>query len=116
MGPTEWLDQIDVIISSCDEGGITTFVNRRGNEVFAGSGGYQLIGKSMVDCHPAGPVREGFLKLMESRKLNCYTVERKGKKTLVYQTPLFQEGKFIGYNEMILPIPETMPHFVRGEP
>jgi hypothetical protein len=50
---------------------------------------------------------------MESQKFNCYTIDRNGKKMLVYQTPLFKDGAFVGYNEMILPIPETMPHFVR---
>ena len=113
MGPTDWLDQIEVIISNCDENGITTYMNRRGNKVLAGSGSYQLIGKSMVDCHPEGAVREDFLNLLKSQKFNCYTSERKGKKTLVYQTPLFKDGVFVGYNEMILPIPDTMPHLVR---
>ncbi|MGD0400433.1 MAG: diguanylate cyclase [Syntrophobacteraceae bacterium] len=113
MGPTDWLDQIEVIISSCNEHGITTFMNRRGSETFAKAGGYQLIDKSMIDCHPEGSVRNKFVKLMESQKFNCYTIDRNGKKTLVYQTPLFNDGAFVGYNEMILPIPETMPHFVR---
>ena len=114
MGPTDWLDQIDVIVSSCDENGITTYMNQKGNKVFAGSGGYELIGKTMVDCHPEGAVREKFLTLLKSQKFNCYTIEIKGKKKLVYQTPLFKDGVFVGYNEMILSIPETMPHFVRG--
>ncbi len=114
MGPIDWLDQIEVIISNCDEHGITAFINQRGSENFAGSGGYQLIGKSMVECHPEGAVREKFVNLLKSQKFNCYTIERKGKKMLVYQTPLFKDGDFVGYNEMILPIPKIMPHFVRG--
>ncbi len=114
MGPTEWLDQIEVTISSCDEHGITTFMNRRGSENFARVGGYRLVGNSMVDCHPEGSARDKFVKLLESQKFSCYTIERDGKKMLVYQTPLFKDGTFVGYNEMILPIPETMPHFVRG--
>jgi hypothetical protein len=114
MGSTDWLDQIEVIISSCDENGITTYMNRKGDKVFAGSGGYQLIGKTMVDCHPEGVVREKFLRLLRSQKFNCYTIEIKGKKKLVYQTPLFKDGVFVGYNEMILSIPDTMPHFVSG--
>ena len=114
MGPTDWLDQIGVIISCCDENGVTTYVNQRGSKVFAGSGGYELIGKNMADCHPKGTVREQFLDLLKSQKFNCYTAEAKGRKTLVYQTPLFKDGVFVGYNELILPIPETMPHLVRG--
>lgn len=114
MGPIDWLDQIEVIISNCDEHGITTYLNRKGSENFSGSGGYQLIGESMVDCHPEGYAREKFINLLKSQKFNCYTIERKGKKMLVYQTPLFKDEVFVGYNEMILSIPDTMPHFVRG--
>jgi hypothetical protein len=113
MGPTDWLDQIEGIISNCDENGITTYMNRKGSKVFSGSGGYQLIGKSMVDCHPEGDARERFLDLLKSQKFNCYTIEIKGKKKLVYQSPLFKDGVFVGYNEMILSIPESMPHLVR---
>ncbi len=114
MGPTEWLDQIEVIISNCDEHGITTYMNRHGSENFARVGGYRLVGESMIDCHPEGATRDKFVKLLESQKFNCYTIERKGKKMLVYQTPLFKDGTFVGYNELIMPIPDTMPHFVRG--
>lgn len=113
MGPTDWLDQIEVIISSCDEHGITTYMNRKGNKVFAGSGGYDLIGKNMADCHPEGAIREKFLNLLKSQQFNCYTIEVKGKKKLVYQTPLFKDGTFVGYNEMIMTIPENMIHFVK---
>jgi hypothetical protein len=67
MGPIDWLDQIGVTISNCDEHGITTFMNRKGSEIFAGSGGYQLIGKSMVECHPEGAVREKFINLLKSQ-------------------------------------------------
>jgi hypothetical protein len=54
------------------------------------------------------------LDLLKSQKINCYTIEIKGKKKLVYQTPLLKDGVFVGYNEMILPIPDTIPHLVRG--
>jgi hypothetical protein len=114
MGPTDWLDQIEITASCCDAQGLTTYMNRRGSESFAKDGGYALIGQSMVDCHPAGPVREKFIKLLEGQKLNCYTVEKQGQKKLIYQAPLFKDGAFQGYVELSLPIPETMPHFVRG--
>jgi hypothetical protein len=114
MGPTDWLDQIEVIISSCDAQGTTTYMNRKGDRVFAGSGGYGLIGKSMIGCHPEGAMRDKFINLLKSQKFNCYTIEVKGKKKLVYQTPLFKDGVFVGYNEMILSIPDSMPHFLKG--
>jgi hypothetical protein len=114
MGPTDWLDQIEVIISSCDDYGITTYMNKKGSKVFAGSGGYELIGKNMADCHPKGAVREKFIELLKSQKFNCYTIEVKGKKKLVYQMPLFKDGTFVGYTEMIMSIPDNIPHLVRG--
>jgi len=45
-----------------------------------------------------------------------YTIQKSGVKKLIYQAPWFQEGKYAGFVELSLPIPETMPHFDRDAP
>jgi hypothetical protein len=42
-----------------------------------------------------------------------YTVQKHGKKRLVYQTPYFVDGQFAGLVELGLELPEEMPHFNR---
>jgi hypothetical protein len=51
---------------------------------------------------------------MDTQKANVYTVERKGKRKLIYQTPWYQGKKYGGFVELILEIPAQMPHFVRN--
>ncbi len=44
---------------------------------------------------------------------NVYTIEKKGKKKLIYQAPWFLDGAFGGLVELSLEIPFEMPHFIR---
>jgi hypothetical protein len=114
MGPTDWLDGIEVTISNCDEAGVTRYFNARAAKAFAPQGGYDLLGRAMQDCHPAGPALEKFEALLASQKLNAYTIEKAGQKKLIYQVPVFESGIFRGFTELALPLPEgPLPHFVR---
>jgi transcriptional regulator with PAS, ATPase and Fis domain len=112
MGPTTWLDDVDITISGCDAEGTTTYLNARAAKAFDSTGGYDLIGKKMADCHP-GASRERFLALLSSQEQQAYTIEKQGKRRLIYQSPVFHEGKFAGYVELSLPLPDTLPHFRR---
>jgi hypothetical protein len=113
MGPTDWLDGVDITISGCDAEGTTNYLNVRGAEAFEKEGGYALLGTDMRDCHP-GATRQLFEDLLASRQLQAYTIEKQGKRKLVYQVPVVREGVFQGYVELVLPLPETLPHLVRG--
>lgn len=113
MGKVDFLDQIDVSITACDTKGTAIYMNAGANEVFASAGGYDLIGKNLADCHP-GESGERFQRLLGSQKLQAYTIEKAGKRKLIYQVPMFREGQFVGYVEFSLPMPEQVPHFVRG--
>ncbi len=113
MGPTEWLDGVEISISGCDAEGTTNYMNARGAKGFEASGGYALLGADMRDCHP-GASRERFEELLASQKLQAYTIERHGKRKLVYQAPVVRDGQFAGYVELVMDLPEDLPHFVRG--
>jgi hypothetical protein len=41
------------------------------------------------------------------------TIEKAGKKKLIYQTPWHTEGEYRGFVELSLELPAEMPHFVR---
>jgi hypothetical protein len=113
MGPTDWLDGVEITVSACDEDFTTTFFNARASRSFEPQGGYALLGTDMRDCHPPG-VREKFEAVMAARKVNAYTTEKAGKRKLVYQAPVFKDGDFKGMVELVMEIPWEMPHFVRG--
>jgi len=50
---------------------------------------------------------------MAKQQANIYTIEKHAKKKLIYQTPWYRDGKYAGFIELSLVIPEEMPHFIR---
>jgi hypothetical protein len=50
---------------------------------------------------------------MEERKPNIYTIEKKGVKKLIYQTPWHVKGVYRGFVEIVIEIPDSIPHFIR---
>jgi len=50
---------------------------------------------------------------MNNVATNTYTVEKRGIKKLIYQTPWFVDGKINGLVELSMEIPVEMAHFKR---
>lgn len=48
-----------------------------------------------------------------SGRINSYTIEKGGAKKLIYQAPWYENGRYRGLVEVSLPLPDTLPHFVR---
>ena len=71
-----------------------------------------LVGSSLLDCHP-DQARAKLRQLMEQRLTNVYTVEKNGVKKMIYQAPWYENRHYCGFVELSLEIPDEMPHFVR---
>ena len=108
----EWYRAFPGAVTVCDPQGIILEMNDRARETFQKSGGGELIGKSLLDCHPE-PARTKLQHLLAAQGTNAYTIEKAGKKKLIYQAPWFADGKFAGLVELSLEVPFEMPHFVR---
>ena len=100
-------------ITLCDREGIIIEMNDRSKKSFEEDGGAALIGKNVLDCHPE-PARALLKNLLASGKTNVYTIEKKGRKKLIYQSPWYTGGEYRGFVELSLEIPFAMPHHVRG--
>lgn len=107
-----WIESFPGSITVCDREGIILFMNAQAQETFAAEGGAALIGKNLLDCHPE-PARSKLIELMNNRQQNVYTVEKKGKKKLIYQTPWYDGEAYAGFVELSLIIPSEMQHFIR---
>jgi transcriptional regulator with PAS, ATPase and Fis domain len=107
-----WVQAFTGSITVCDPEGIILEMNHKAIESFKEQGGKKLIGTNLLDCHPE-PARTKLKRLMEAQKANVYTVEKNGKRKFIYQTPWYQDEQYGGFVELILEIPEKMPHFVR---
>ncbi|MFZ5645677.1 MAG: PAS domain-containing protein [Bacillota bacterium] len=112
MGNGEWIKDFPGAVTVCDTGGKIIEMNEKACKMFEKDGGAQLIGKNVFDCHPER-AREILKGIMESKSLNCYTIEKNGVKKLIYQSPWYKEGKFMGLVELGLEIPDEIPHFKR---
>lgn len=112
MKESPWVNEFPAAITVCNESGVILEMNDRSRTTFADDGGGALVGKSLLDCH-AGTAREKVIELLETKTLNCYTIEKKGVKKLIYQSPWYEGGKYRGFIEISLPIPERIPHFQR---
>ena len=107
-----WVQAFAGSITVCDPDGIILAMNDKAIENHKEQGGSKLIGTNLFDCHPE-PARSKLKGLMETQKTNVYTVEKKGKRKFIYQTPWYRGEKYGGFVELVLEIPAQMPHFVR---
>lgn len=106
-----WEKEIDATLIVSDENGVVLQMNDKSSRVFEG-GTDRLIGTKIIDCHPAW-AKPKVQELMDEKKPSCYTTESKGQHHFVYHTPWFENGRYKGLVEMVIPIPREMPHYVR---
>jgi transcriptional regulator with PAS, ATPase and Fis domain len=107
-----WIKEFPAAITVSDPDGILLEMNEKAAKSNAKDGGYDLIGKNMLDCHP-DPARGKLERLMDERKPNVYTIEKNGVKKFIYQSPWYKDGKYAGIIEFVFEIPFEMPHFIR---
>ena len=107
-----WVDEFAVGITVCDSKGIVLEMNRKSVANFRGEGGGKLIGKNLFDCHPE-PARTKLRKIMRRRQRNVYTVQKRGKRKLIYQGPWFTAGQYRGFVELSVELPSRIPHINR---
>lgn len=107
-----WIEGFPGAITVCDRDGVILFMNAQAQSVFAAEGGAALIGSNLLDCHPEA-ARKKLVEMMKNQQANVYTIEKKGRKKLIYQTPWYEEGQYAGFVELSLVIPSEMPHFIR---
>jgi transcriptional regulator with PAS, ATPase and Fis domain len=107
-----WENGAGFAITVCDAEGRIIEMNERSAATFAKSGGKDLLGKSLLDCHPE-PARSKLKKMLAEPAVNAYTIEKNGIKKLIYQAPWFDNGRPAGLVELSLEIPAVMPHFAR---
>lgn len=112
MGYSNFLEEAPFAVTVCDRNGIILDMNEKSAATFAKDGGKDLIGKSLLDCHPE-KARSMILSMIQNGSTNVYTIEKKGIKKLIYQCPWYHDGAVGGLVEISLEIPFDLPHFVR---
>ncbi len=113
MNEYDWIKEFPAAVTVCDEHGVLLAMNDKAAKTFEKDGGYNLIGKNMLDCHPE-QARAKTERLLAAREKNVYTIEKNGLKKMIFQSPWYRDGKYAGFVELSLEIPFELPHFIRS--
>ena len=113
MTKSSWTVEFPGSITVCERDGTILEMNAVSARIHASDGGSALIGKNLMDCHPP-QAQAKLAELLKNQQRNVYTIEKNGKKKLIYQSPWYENGEFRGIVELSLEIPEDIPHFVRS--
>jgi len=108
----DWLKEINAAVTICDNQGIIVYMNEKSEQVFENDGGKNLLGGNLFGCHPE-PALTKLKEMLADGSTNVYTIEKEGKKKIIYQTPWFDENTLGGLIEISFNIPDEMPHFIR---
>ena len=108
----EWIEKLDGNVIVSDAAGKIIYMNEKAISAYEKDGGKNLIGKDLLACHSESS-RKKIMEIMTSGRKNIYTIEKKGKKKIIYQSPWFVNGSFRGIIEFSLEIPVEMPHYIR---
>jgi transcriptional regulator with PAS, ATPase and Fis domain len=111
---SSWVEGLPAAVTVTEADGTIVEMNPKSCETFAKDGGEELIGRSVFDCHH-GEALSKTQRLYKDRKPNHYTIEKNGQKKIIHQLPWFQSGKFAGYVEISIPVPNELPHFDRND-
>ena len=102
-----------------------TVSDRDGNVIYQNDSSIDVNGdargRNLEQCHNPKSW-EMICHMMEDNVSNVYTISKKGKKKLIYQTPWYETNneeqnsdlKPSGLVEFSIILPEEMPHYDRG--
>lgn len=108
----DYFEGVDFAVTVCDRDGKILDMNQKSKATFL-KNGQDIIGNSLLDCHPE-PAKSLLANMLQHPKTNVYTIEKKGVKKIIYQTPWYDNGEYAGYMEVSMEIPFEMPHKIRG--
>jgi len=104
---TDFFQDQEGSITVCDKEGIILYMNQKAIHTFGNK-----LGENLFFCHPP-QAQEKIHSLLETGETNAYTIEKKGIKKIIYQTPWYRDDKIAGLIEYSFPIPFEMPHYIR---
>lgn len=107
----DWAKGMNCAVTVCDAECRIIYMNDKARETFSSHG--DLIGKNLVDCHSDRSVSI-IRRLLDDGGVNCYTIKKRGRRKLIYQTAWRNcDGRVAGLVEISMVIPDQMPHYDR---
>lgn len=114
MNDLDWVKEFPVAVVVCDVDGVILGMNDKAARAYEAVGGHKLVGSNVLDCHPE-PARTKTECLLDAREKNVYTVEKNGRKKLIFQAPWYRNGQYAGFVELSFEISfDSIPHYIRS--
>ena len=106
----DWAKELSCAVTVCDADGVVLYQNQKSKTTFAAFG--EMVGKNLKECHKPQSW-EVIERLLSENVSNVYTIEKKGVKKMIYQTPWYRDGKVSGLVELSMELPLEVPHHIR---
>jgi len=104
----DFLKEARLAVTVCDRKGDVVYQNDDSVKVNG-----TAMGRNLQNCHnPAS--WEQITEMLRNGSSNAYTIEKRGVRKLIFQTPWFDRGEVNGLLEFSIVLPDNMPHKVRG--
>lgn len=99
MDSPDWVTEFPAAVTVCDTDGIILHMNDRAADLFSKAGGFGLIGRNVLDCHPA-KVHSSVKHHLESRETYILSVRENDRPRIVYGAPWYIDGEYRGFVEL----------------
>lgn len=109
-----WADEVNYAVTIADKDCRIIYMNKRSRDTFC-KNGENLIGKSLMDCHPEH-AQKIIRHLLEKGGSNTYTITKNGVNKLIFQSTWKINGEIAGLVETSMILPAGMKHFDRDNP
>lgn len=103
----DFFEGVAAAMTVCDTEGKVIYQNELSVKSFGDARGANLQG-----CHQQASWQM-IQQMLTNGSSNTYTVEKKGVKKLIHQTPWYKDGKVAGLVEYSIVLPDNLPHIVR---
>ena len=104
---TDFFENVAVAMTVCDLEGKVVYQNQRAIDALGEARGHNL-----AECHKSTSWQK-IREMIAEGTTNAYTIEKRGLRKLIYQTPWYKEGEVAGLVEYSIVLPADMPHKVR---
>lgn len=104
----DFFENVAVSMTVCDRQGNVVYQNAKAVEALG-----EARGANLQECHQAASWAK-IQEMLAAGTTNAYTIEKRGVRKLIYQTPWYEAGEVAGLVEYSIVLPENMPHKVRG--
>lgn len=109
----QWAEDIEAAVTVSDKEGVVVYMNKRSRETF-NKNGESMVGRSMLPCHNERS-KEIINEMLTQNVPHCYTITKKGRKKMIFQTPWRVDGEVKGLVEFSFILPDEMPHYDRDK-